>query len=217
MVRVHYRSSFLTLTQSPAAIHQRWMSSAPRAILRRKVGGFWTHWRRGLQLFELWSHQIRYVCVFSPTVNVYLSCLQVHMLTRCRIIGDILEYHFLCRNPTFNDPQYTSAIREKILQHLRTWFESFSKYLPPNFCENIGISLEMPALAYYALYIYHCLHILIYGQMDLISMYEDTEWQASSDFLAAGEHAIVCANVSIQSIPHDLIFKLRCIDWLRTP
>lgn len=159
-----------------------------------------------------------------------LICLGVFSHCRCtsdmptvldtystRIIGDILEYHFLCRNPTFNAPQYTSAVRENILQHMQTWFDSFSRNLPPNFCEIISIRSEIPALAYYALYLYHCLHILLYGQMDLISMYEDARWQASSDFLVVGEHAIICANVSIQLSPPDLLSTLRSVDSLYTP
>lgn len=155
--------------------------------------------------------------MFSPTLDVSLTCLAFYMLTLHRIIGDILEYHFLCRNPTYNAPQYTSAIRENILQHLRIWLDSFSKNLPPKFCEIISITSEIPALAYYALYLYHCLHILLYGQMDLIRMYEDTGWQASSDFLVVGEHAIVCANVSIQLSSLDSFSTLRSVDSLFTP
>lgn len=40
------------------------------------------------------------------------------------------------------------------------------------------------------------MHILLYGTMDFVSMYSDLEWQASSDFLAAGEHANRCAELA---------------------
>jgi len=39
------------------------------------------------------------------------------------------------------------------------------------------------------------MYILLYGQMDLFTMYEDIEWQASSDFIEAGKHTFSCANV----------------------
>jgi xylanolytic transcriptional activator XlnR len=39
------------------------------------------------------------------------------------------------------------------------------------------------------------MHVLLYGQMDLVRMYEDARWQASPDFLKAGKHAMACANV----------------------
>lgn len=40
------------------------------------------------------------------------------------------------------------------------------------------------------------MHILLYGKMDFVSMYSDLEWQASPDFLAAGEHANRCAELA---------------------
>jgi hypothetical protein len=56
------------------------------------------------------------------------------------------------------------------------------------------------ALAYYGLHMYHCMFVLLHGPMDVVQMYQDHEWQASSDFLSAGEHAVACANVSLSVV-----------------
>jgi len=90
-------------------------------------------------------------------------------------------------------------IRETIQRNLKDWLESFQTHLPPGFCEpptkdSLAFS-NVPTIAYYGLHLYHCMHILLYGQLDLICMYQDTQWQASPAFIKAGEHAVACANV----------------------
>ena len=88
-------------------------------------------------------------------------------------------------------------MRGKILQDLQTWFDSLQELVPSDFCKMTTTSSEAPIVAYYALHLYHCLHVLVYGKMDLINMYHDTEWQASADFVKAGENAMTCAIVMI--------------------
>lgn len=119
-----------------------------------------------------------------------------------RILGEILEYPFLQQQATFNNPEALSKIRENIQRNLNSWLESFRAHVPPAFCDSITKpssaylrSVAVPCMSYYGLYLYHCLHILLYGKMDLVCMYEDVEWQVSPDFLKAGEHATACANV----------------------
>jgi hypothetical protein len=60
---------------------------------------------------------------------------------------------------------------------------------------NPAISM-LPKIVLYAKHLYHCMHILLYGKMDFVSMYSDLEWQASPGFLAAGEHANRCAELA---------------------
>ena len=114
-----------------------------------------------------------------------------------RIIGHILKYHFLRQSETFSDPEIVDLMRGKILQDLQTWFDSLQELVPSDFCKMTTTSSEAPIVAYYALHLYHCLHVLVYGKMDLINMYHDTEWQASADFVKAGENAMTCAIVMI--------------------
>lgn len=121
-----------------------------------------------------------------------------------RILGEILEYHFLCQHATFNlTSGLLGKVREKIQENLGLWFDSFRALLPPDFCDYVSRSggtgptiSAYPTIAYCGLHLYHCMHVLLYGQMDLVRMYEDAEWQASPDFIRAGEHAMACANVS---------------------
>lgn len=130
-----------------------------------------------------------------------------------RIIGEILEYHFLRQHATFDlDSGLLETIREKIQANLALWFDSLRAHLPPDFCDSVNRSSSTnptisacPTIAYYGLHLYHCMHVLLYGQIDLVRMYEDTEWQASPDFIKAGEHAMACANITrfiITADPH---------------
>lgn len=61
-----------------------------------------------------------------------------------------------------------------------------------------------PHIAYYALHLYHCMHILLYGPMDIVVMYEDLKWQASAEFIAACEHANACAKVGGEMAYRDI-------------
>jgi hypothetical protein len=63
-------------------------------------------------------------------------------------------------------------------------------------------------LVYYGMYILHTLYIVLYGKMDLKCMYDDVEWLASADFIAAGYHAMVCAEVSFNPMVRAEISKL---------
>ncbi|EEA26285.1 hypothetical protein PMAA_073610 [Talaromyces marneffei ATCC 18224] len=120
-----------------------------------------------------------------------------------RILGEILEYHFLCGSATFNQSaDYLLSVRRNIEGNLGLWFISFQSLVEPDFAKLAEVQGEAPALreepqiAYYALHLYHCMHILLYGPMDIVVMYEDLKWQASSEFVAACEHANACAKMA---------------------
>ncbi|KAK5062008.1 hypothetical protein LTR44_003383 [Exophiala sp. CCFEE 6388] len=104
-----------------------------------------------------------------------------------RILGGILEYHHLRSHPIFGA---VASLRANIEDKLIIWGCSFHGLL--------GLGPQdlptSPLIACYAYHIYHCLYVLLYGLMDLVSMYENTEWQASRDFILAGEHAMACAS-----------------------
>lgn len=106
-----------------------------------------------------------------------------------------------------------SEIRQRIENNLQLWNKSlqphlaafttadpiqvypYATYDSPLYGSSSAVSLS-PKLVVYAKHIFHCMHILLYGTMDFVSMYSDLEWQASSDFLAAGEHANRCAELA---------------------
>lgn len=122
-----------------------------------------------------------------------------------RILGEILEYHFLRQQLAFNsDPIFLTSIRNNIQSHLDEWSASFRKHddlgiLNHSTQTNVTTMTNQkcpPRLIYYGNHLFHCLHILLYGPMDLVSMFEDAEWQASPDFIKAGEHAMDCAKVA---------------------
>jgi hypothetical protein len=111
-------------------------------------------------------------------------------------VGDILEYHFIRQNESFSAiPGILDKMQIVLLDNLQTWLASFQKHVPPEFCITMKVYPETPTVAYYALHLYHCMHILVYGKMDLINMYDDIEWQKSPSFIKAGEHAVSCATV----------------------
>ncbi|PYI32043.1 hypothetical protein BP00DRAFT_435704 [Aspergillus indologenus CBS 114.80] len=120
-----------------------------------------------------------------------------------RILGEILEYRFLDDHPTFNtNKALLDTSRATIIRNLQLWFDSFKSLVEPDFCRMSEPECELlpggsnPAVAYYGLHMYHCMFVLLYGRMDVVRMYHDLEWQASPDFLTAGEHAVACANVA---------------------
>lgn len=128
------------------------------------------------------------------------------MLRNGRILGEILEYHFLRGCAIFNQSaNYLLSVRQNVESNLSLWFISFQTLVGPDFIQLAEAENEVSALhceahiAYYALHLYHCMHILLYGPMDIVVMYEDLKWQASSEFVAACEHANACAKVSRQS------------------
>ncbi|PYH96658.1 hypothetical protein BO71DRAFT_417683 [Aspergillus ellipticus CBS 707.79] len=120
-----------------------------------------------------------------------------------RILGEILECRFLCDHSTFNtDENFLRAIRKKIIQNLAQWFHSFASLVGSEFCTiaepecESCPAAEAPAVAYYGFHMYHCMFVLLHGPMDVVRMYQDLEWQASPEFLTAGEHAVACANIA---------------------
>ncbi|CAI7638565.1 unnamed protein product [Penicillium glandicola] len=120
-----------------------------------------------------------------------------------KILGEILEHHFLSEHQTFNtNGKFLIEIRQRIIQNLEQWFHSFAALVGPNFCMiadpecELSPAPEIPTVAYYGLHMYHCMFVLLHGPMDVVRMYQDHAWQASSDFLTVGEHAAACANSS---------------------
>ncbi|KAJ5097385.1 hypothetical protein N7456_008106 [Penicillium angulare] len=95
---------------------------------------------------------------------------------------------------------FLGEIKANILNNLAQWFNSFTLLVGQDFptiadpeCDMTPPS-NIPRIAYYGLHMYHCMFILLHGPMDIVRMYKDHEWQASLDFLTAGEHAAACAN-----------------------
>ncbi|KAJ5937822.1 hypothetical protein N7454_004164 [Penicillium verhagenii] len=120
-----------------------------------------------------------------------------------KILGEILEHRFLCQHPTFNtNEKFLSEIKANILHNLEQWLTSFTALVGPEFYKiAVPECTEppppgIPKVAYYGLHMYHCMFVLLHGPMDIVRMYKDHAWQASSDFITAGEHAVACANVS---------------------
>ena len=128
-----------------------------------------------------------------------------------RILGEILEYHFLRGSATFNQsPDYLLSARQNIEGNLSLWFISFQSLVGADFVQLAEVESEVSTLqceahiAFYALHLYHCMHILLYGPMDIVVMYEDLKWQASSEFVAACDHANACAKVSREMAYRDI-------------
>ncbi|PWY68391.1 hypothetical protein BO70DRAFT_374357 [Aspergillus heteromorphus CBS 117.55] len=124
-------------------------------------------------------------------------------LPLARALGEILEFRFLCDHSTFNtDASFLHAIRGKIVHNLDRWFHSFAALVGSDFCTiaephcEFCPAAEVPAVAYYGFHMYHCMFVLLHGPMDVVRMYQDLAWQASSEFLIAGEHAVACANIA---------------------
>ncbi|OJJ50600.1 hypothetical protein ASPZODRAFT_55029 [Penicilliopsis zonata CBS 506.65] len=136
-----------------------------------------------------------------------------------KILGEILEYHSLLENSPLNaDKNLLHAIRETIEIHLGHWYRSFKQSVGLEFCDiaqpepsSAAPTKQYPKVAYYGLHMYHCMFILLYGLMDVVRMYEDLEWQASSDFIIVGEHAMACASVAkhILLVDPQLLFMYR--------
>ncbi|KAJ5658345.1 uncharacterized protein N7484_001994 [Penicillium longicatenatum] len=120
-----------------------------------------------------------------------------------KILGEILEHRFLCEHPTFNkNEKFLAEIKSNILLNLEQWFNSFIGLAGPDFYTiadpecTLPPPPNIPKVAYYGLHMYHCMFVLLHGPMDIVRMYKDHAWQASSDFITAGEHAVACANVA---------------------
>jgi hypothetical protein len=134
------------------------------------------------------------------------------------ILGYVLEYHFLRQHATFRtNPVFTEDIRNVIEQNLQSWNSSLQQQLH-GFLRSGNPSKEIgayepcdqelyipqkslyPKVVLYGKHLYHCMHILLYGTMDFIQMCNDPQWQSSSDFLKAGEHANSCAKVCFKIV-----------------
>lgn len=59
-----------------------------------------------------------------------------------------------------------------------------------------------PRVLLYAWHIFHCLYIVLYGKLDLVCMFHDTDWLLSNDFLVATDHASKCVRVRQTLFPH---------------
>lgn len=135
----------------------------------------------------------------------FIIDFQAHL---CRILGEILEHQFLCEHQTFSKRrEFLDEIRKNIVKNLHQWFSSFSSLAGEEFCAIADTECKSPppsrtpTAAYYGLHMYHCMFILLHGPMDLVRMHHDLEWQLSSNFLIAGEHAVACANVTTTQQP----------------
>lgn len=102
------------------------------------------------------------------------------------------------------------SMRESIQQNLDTWRQSIRRHFPQQSCDSISTRARDgdvvdglqeretsypsdPKMLLYGWHLFHCFHILLYGKMDLIEMFSDTDWLLSRDFLITAEHAGHCA------------------------
>ncbi|CZR63737.1 uncharacterized protein PAC_13634 [Phialocephala subalpina] len=139
------------------------------------------------------------------------------LLPLSSITGDILEYHFLRQHATFGSHRpFMTDIRNNIEQNLRLWDRTLQDLLARTpYLANYGAanpnSTASSKVVLYGRHIWHCLHVLLFGRMDFVEMYRDLSWQASTDFVQAGEHAISCAKLagSILTIDPHLQFIYR--------
>lgn len=169
------------------------------------------------------------------------------MLMLYSITGDILEYHFLRQHATFGSHRsFMTDIRNNIEQNLRQWDRTLKDHLAR--CQTHQISEQDDGVierrdhrssdydsesldstnskvVFYGRHIWHCLHVLLFGTMDFVEMYRDLAWQASTDFVQAGEHAISCAKVSFTLLCLSAIHKqqltptssqARSSSWIRS-
>lgn len=118
------------------------------------------------------------------------------------------------------------SMREATQRNLDAWEASVRRHSQDQNCDNIsarardmtaGDSLQEqhrsypsePKLLLYGWHIFHCFHILLYGKMDLVQMFRDTDWLLSRDFLVTAEHARHCAKESvISSLDQSIIVYL---------
>ncbi|RDW89167.1 hypothetical protein BP6252_01199 [Coleophoma cylindrospora] len=125
------------------------------------------------------------------------------------ILGDILEFHFIRQHPTFgSNPNLLMSVRGNIETNLLAWQQTLAGHLV-RLGLTSGAPVHEPAegferkIVLYGRHLYHCMHVLLYGAMDLVQMYRDHEWQTSPDFLRAAEHANNCAEISGQILVAD--------------
>jgi xylanolytic transcriptional activator XlnR len=138
------------------------------------------------------------------------------------MLGDILEYHFLRQHATFGSNRtFMTDIRSNIEQNLQIWDKTLQDVLARNaafadpdqtngsmkggfpkafdYDSYLSDTAASSKVVLYGRHIWHCLHILLFGTMDIVQMYRDLAWQSSSDFVHAGEHALICAKVVISN------------------
>lgn len=58
-----------------------------------------------------------------------------------------------------------------------------------------------PKLLLYAWHMLHCMYTTLYGKLDPVDIFQDTDWLLSKDFLVAAEHADKCTKVSLPLPP----------------
>ena len=169
-----------------------------------------------LDLFGIVVPLMRLACFAHMAKPTLYSCAESRELTTYphSILGDILEYHYLHQqHRVFNGvPGLVDCFRESIEKDLGLWALSFRRLFQGeepaasiiqqlDNDEDINVRLEtddiesIPLAAIYGLHVYHCLHVLLYGKMDLIRISEDIEWMSSGDFIRVGRHSRCCAKV----------------------
>lgn len=142
-----------------------------------------------------------------------------------------MQYHSLGFNRAFSaNPGSLNILRKTVEDDLTLWLESLKSLLDKVGIEADGLfnlqesthggdNMDIPAVAgcpvivYYGLYLFHTIYIALYGKMDLKRMYSDVEWLASSDFIAAGTHALACAKVRLLLLSFEFIRLIW--GWLR--
>ncbi|CAK7217093.1 hypothetical protein SCUCBS95973_003034 [Sporothrix curviconia] len=146
------------------------------------------------------------------------------------ILSDLLEYHYLLQHPTFSTKTDLLSVLRSTLEHNMATFEKSVRELHVRKMRasragaSAAISVMVwdagqlrdldtefpsePKLLLYAWHMLHCMYTLLYGKLDPVDIFQDTEWLLSNDFLLAAEHADKCTKVTVQILRLDP--KLQC-------
>ncbi|CAK7204980.1 hypothetical protein SEUCBS139899_007743 [Sporothrix eucalyptigena] len=141
------------------------------------------------------------------------------------ILSDLLEYHYLRQHPSLGSRiDLLNTLRATIEQNMAVFSKSVRELhdrTRKNYrMENlVGVSVMVwdagelrdldkefpsePKLLLYAWHMLHCMYTILYGKLDPVDIFEDTEWLLSNDFLIAAEHADKCTKVTAQILRLD--------------
>ncbi|CAK7244555.1 MAG: hypothetical protein STHCBS139747_006097 [Sporothrix thermara] len=141
------------------------------------------------------------------------------------ILSDLLEYHYLLQHPSLGcRTDLLKVLRSTLEQNMATFDRSVRELHDRTRRANqaggtAAISVMVwdagqlhdpdsefpsePKLLLYAWHMLHCMYTLLYGKLDPVDIFQDTEWLLSNDFLLAAEHADKCTKVTAQILRLD--------------
>jgi xylanolytic transcriptional activator XlnR len=154
-------------------------------------------------------------------MNVPNPSFHIHSNYLSRILSDILEYHYLCQHPALgSNTELLKSLRAAVEQNMEKYDKSVRELqerasLAARASDvSPGVSIMVwdagqlrdpndvneefplePRLLLYAWHMLHCMYTILYGKLDPVDIFQDTEWLLSNDFLIAAEHADKCTKV----------------------